>query len=305
MSANKHSNIHNHQHNHEINGQNLLFASILNLFITLIEFAGGLFSGSYALLSDALHNLSDTISVFIAYLSNKIGKRKPTEAKTFGFKRIEIIAALVNGIIMVVVCIYLIAGAIKRFQHPQLINTSMMVIIAAIGVLANFIAMAILFNDRENNLNIKSAYLHLMADTLSSVIVLVGGIVIYFYKIYWVDPILTIVISFFILKETWNVLYEAYLILLQATPTELDLNLVKLKIESFTEIENVHHVHAWKLDENNIHFECHIDLKDDCRISQTDEILFKLKKILKSEFNVAHTTFQFEYNSCNDKAMIH
>ncbi len=301
MSANKHS----HNHNHEINGQNLLFASILNLFITLIEFAGGLFSGSYALLSDALHNLSDTISVFIAYLSHKIAKRKPTEAKTFGFKRIEIIAALVNGIIMVVVCIYLIAGAIKRFRHPQLINTSMMVIIAAIGVLANFIAMAILFNDRENNLNIKSAYLHLMADTLSSVIVLVGGIVIYFYKIYWVDPILTIVISFFILKETWNVLYEAYLILLQATPTELDLNLVKLKIESFTEIENVHHVHAWKLDENNIHFECHIDLKDDCRISQTDEILFKLKKILKSEFNVAHTTFQFEYNSCNDKAMIH
>ncbi len=310
MSTHNHSHQskrHNHHHNDnkEVNGNNLLIASFLNFLITFIQLTGGLLSGSYSLLSDALHNLGDSVSIFVAYLSNKISKRKATSSRTFGFRRLEIIVALINSLAMIVICIYLFAGAIERLQHPHKINAALMVIIAAIGLLANFIAMAFLINDKDKNLNVKSAYLHLLGDTLSSIAVLLGGIMIYFYKIYWLDPVLTFIIGAYIIKETWDILKQAYLILLQATPSVLNLDLIKKTIESEDEVDNVHHVHAWKLDDVNIHFECHIDLKKDFKISETEKVLHNLKKTLHDKFKIAHTTIQFEYNSCNDKSMIH
>jgi cobalt-zinc-cadmium efflux system protein len=153
-------------------------------------------------------------------------------------------------------------------------------------------------------LNVKAAYTHLLADTLSSFAVIIGGILIFYYKIYWIDPILTFLIGIYIFRETWFILKQAYLILIQATPNTLDLTKVKTSIETFKEIDNVHHVHAWKLDDSQIHFECHIDLKENIRISETEEILFKIKTLLKEEFSIAHTTVQFEYNCCDDKSVI-
>jgi len=294
----------NRHHHTGIKSENLLVAIFLNFTITIVEIYGGIVSNSYALLSDAMHNFGDTIAIFLAYLSNKISKRSPTLAKTFGFKRIEILAALINGIALIVICIFLLYGAFLRLKNPTPINGLMMVVVAIIGLVANFAAMALLKNDKEKNLNIKAAYLHLLADTLSSVAVIAGGILIFFFKIFWLDPIITLIISIYILKEAWYILKQSYLILLQATPDDLDLTKVKSAIETMQEIENVHHIHAWKLNDTQNHFECHVDLKHDYKISETEEILFKIKQLLKDDYNVIHTTIQFEYNSCDDKSII-
>lgn len=300
-----HSHKHNHKHHHHSTSDNLLVATVLNFVITLVEIAGGIISNSFALLSDALHNFGDALAIFLAYLSNKISKKTPTPAKTFGFKRVEILAAMINGIAMLVICIYLIIEAIHRFQHPEKINGLVMIVVASIGLLGNFIAMSFLKHDKEKNLNIKAAYIHLLGDTLSSVVVIAGGIFIYFFKIYWLDPVLTFIISIYILKETWFVLKQAYLILLQATPPEIDLEHIRSAIEVFPEVENIHHVHVWKLNDSQIHFECHIDLRENYRISETEAILYKIKNILKEDFSINHTTIQFEFNCCNDKSMIY
>ena len=304
MHSNNSKNIIHHHHQGNIKPENLLIAIFLNFAITIVEIIGGILSNSYALLSDSMHNFGDTIAIFLAYLSNKISRRTPTLSKTFGFKRIEIIAALINGIALIVICVILLYGAIIRLKYPTPINGFMMIVIAIIALLANFIAMALLKRDREKNLNIKAAYLHLLVDTFSSGTVVLGGILIFFYKIYWLDPILTFVISIYILKEAWYILKQAYLILIQATPNDLDLNKVKLAIEAMIEIENVHHIHAWKLNDTQNHFECHVDLKNDYKISETEEILFKIKQLLKDYFNIVHTTIQFEYNCCDDKSII-
>jgi cobalt-zinc-cadmium efflux system protein len=294
-----------HQHRHkEVKTENLLIAVFLNLAITVVEIVGGIFSNSYALISDAIHNFSDSIAIFLAYISGKISKRKPTLKRTFGFKRIEIFAALLNGLALLIVCAFLIAGAISKFNHPTPIKGSMMILVAVIGLMANFIAMALLKEDKDKNINVKAAYLHLVVDTLSSVAVIVGGFLIFLYKIYWIDPIITIIISVYVLKEAWQIIKEAFLIFLQATPAGLDLNDVKTAIEGLPEIDNVHHIHAWKLNDIQSHFECHIDLKKDYHLSETSSVLYKIKKLLKDRFNIEHTTIQFEYNCCADKSAI-
>lgn len=304
---------HGHNHNHaastKSNGRqtnrSLLLATFLNALITIVEIAGGILSNSFALLSDALHNFSDTIAVFLAYIANKISQRKPTIQKTFGFRRVEILAAMLNGIVLIVICIFIFIEAWHRLKNPEPINGLIMTIVAIIGLIANFIAMAFLQPHKNNNLNVKAAYLHLIGDTLSSVVVVIGGIVIYWFHILWLDPVLTFIIGLYILKETWDIIKQAYLILLQATPPELDLDLLKTELEALPEVENIHHVHAWKLNDSRIHFECHIDLKQDFLVSETEKILFKIKDLLKDEFSIEHTTIQFEYNCCNDKSMIY
>lgn len=300
----EHNHHHNHNHN-EVKTENLLVAALLNLTITVIEIAGGLIANSFGLLSDALHNFGDTIAILLAYLSNKISKRTPTLNKTFGFKRVEILTAMINGIAITVICLFLFYHAIERIRnHFPHANGLLMVIIGVIGLMANFIAMAFLNRDKDINLNVRAAYLHMLSDTLSSVSVIIGGVLIYYFKIYWLDPVLTFIIGIYIFRETWYILKQSYLILIQATPKELDLKKVKSAIENFTEIENVHHIHAWKLNDTQIHFECHVDLKNDLRISDTGEILFNIKQVLKNDFNIEHTTVQFEYNCCEDKSII-
>jgi cobalt-zinc-cadmium efflux system protein len=299
-----------HHHNHSHHSKNdsshkLLMATFLNFAITAVEIAGGIMSNSIALLSDALHNFGDGIAVFLAYLANKISTRKPTKEKTFGFKRVEILAALINSSLLFAICVFLFYEAYRRLINPEPIDGALMMVVAFIGLIANVVAMSLMKKDAGQNINIKAAYLHLMGDTLSSVAVLVGGVLIYFFHIYWIDPVITFIVGIYIMKETWLILKQAYLILLQATPQGLDLSLVKQRLELVNEIENVHHIHAWNLDDRQIHFECHVDLKHDYKISETEKIIDQVKTVLKDEFSIAHTTIQFEYNCCNDKSMIY
>ncbi len=213
-----HHHGHHSYHSNGKIGRNLLLATLLNLIITLFEIAGGIFSNSYALLSDAIHNLGDTVAMALAYFSHRLSTKVATPKQTFGFKRVEIIAAFLNGISMLVIVIYIIKEAWERLYNPAPIHGPSMIIVATIGLIANLLAVSFLQHHRKENINVRAAYIHLLGDTFSSVIVVLGGIVIYRFQILWLDPLLAILISIYILKETFAIIRQAYLILVQATP---------------------------------------------------------------------------------------
>ncbi len=293
------------EHNHDLNATKLLVSALLNVIITIAEIIGGLISNSLALISDALHNLGDSIAVFIAYIAHIISKKDYTDKKTFGYKRIEILAALLNAIILVVIVIFLIIEAIRRFQNPEPIKGLIMFVVAVIGLLANLFAVILISKESKKNINIKAAYLHLFGDTISSVAVILGAVFIYFLGVYWIDPLITILIGIYLLKETYSVLKSVVDILMQGTPKNLDLKKVKHVIEQLPEVDNIHHIHAWNLNDREIHFECHVDLVKDSKVSDTERIRNKIHEILLNKFHISHVTVQYEFNSCDNKNMIH
>jgi|WetSurSiteA1Bulk_404760.scaffolds.fasta_scaffold00483_6 cobalt-zinc-cadmium efflux system protein len=303
---------HNHHHNHhyDLTGQdrtqkNLLVSTLLNLTVAVAEVIGGVISNSLALISDALHNLGDTAALFIAYLANLISKRDHNHKKTFGYKRIEILSALFNAIVLVVIIVYLFIEAYHRLRNPEPVRGRIMLIVAIIGFLANLFSVILLRRHTGKNINVRAAYLHLLGDTVSSVVVIITAVIIYFFDLYWIDPLVTFLLGIYLLKETFSILKEAVDILMQATPQGLNLLEVKTALESIPEIDNIHHVHAWNLNDQDIHFECHIDLKSDLKISETETLKTLIHGILKNKFNINHVTIQYEYNCCEDKNMIH
>jgi cobalt-zinc-cadmium efflux system protein len=303
---------HPHPHNHRQDlsgnahsGKNLLISILLNLTVSIAEVIGGLISNSLALISDALHNLGDTFALFIAYIAALISRKTLSPKKTFGYKRIEILAALFNAVILVVIIVFLFIESFKRLANPESIKGLIMLIVAVIGFSANLISVILLKKHSGKNINIRAAYLHLLGDTVSSVMVILSGILIYFFNLFWIDPLVTILLGLYLLKETYMILKEAVDILMQATPEGLDLLQVKTALEAIPEIDNIHHVHAWNLNDQDIHFECHIDLKSDIRVSETEMIKDNIHEILLNKFNINHVTIQYEYNCCEDKNMIH
>jgi cobalt-zinc-cadmium efflux system protein len=301
----KDENSYVHSDHHSSEGKNLIIAFFLNLIITIVEIIGGLLSNSLALLSDAIHNLGDTFAVMLAYIANRISQKDATEKKTFGYKRIEILAALLNAVILIVITVFLFIEAYHRLFAPEPIKGRLMLVIAVIGLIANLVAVLILKKNTHSNINIRAAYLHLLGDTISSIAVILGAILISFFKIYWIDPLITIIIGAYILKEAFSILKEALDILMQSTPTTVDITDIVEAIQKSDEVDNVHHVHSWKLDDKQIHFECHVDLNKDLLISETDTLRLEIEKLLKNKFGISHVTIQFEYNCCGDKDIIH
>ncbi len=294
-----------HQHNyHEINSRNIVISIVLNAVITIAEFIGGILSNSLALLSDAVHNLSDTTAMFISWLALRIGKKRSNPSKTFGYKRIEIIAAFINGSVLLVISFYLFWEAYKRFVEPEPIKENLMFIVATIGLLANLISMLLLRKDSGKNLNIKAAYWHLLGDTLSSVGVIIGSLLILWLEITWVDPLLTIIIGIMILRGTWQIVKEAFNILMEASPENLNIHEIKSRLETHPEIANIHHIHSWKVSDESVHFQCHADLKSNLSMQDADSIRRDLEAILLKEFEIDHVTIQMEYDSCHDKGAI-
>jgi cobalt-zinc-cadmium efflux system protein len=294
----------NHHHHQAVDERHLLAATMLNLVITVIEIAGSILSGSIALLSDALHNLSDTFATFIAYLATLIGKRIANPKKTFGYKRIEILSALLNAVILLVVSIFLIKEAYERLHDPRPVNSMVMMVVAMIGLLANLYAVVILKKDAHKSINVKAAYVHLLGDTFSSVLVLVGGLLIQFRQIYWVDPLITVLISLYIIREAFVILRESVNILMQSAPGHLDLMMIQKRVEKFRDVSNMHHLHAWMLTDQEIHLEAHVELKQDLKLSQVTGIRQEIEEMLKQEFRIGHVTLQFEFDTDHSPVLI-
>lgn len=286
------------------NKRNIIISIVLNFAITIAEFIGGILSNSLALLSDALHNLSDTFAIFISYIALIVGEKGYTKKNTFGYKRVEILAALLNAVVLIVISLYLFYEAYQRFIEPEPVKGSTMLIVATIGLVANLVSVILLHRDSKKSLNIKAAFIHLIGDTLSSVGVIIASLLIYFYGIFWVDPLLTLIIGIFILRSTYGILKETIEILMQATPDEIDIRQIQEHLERNSRVENIHHIHVWRLSDNQVHFECHADLSRNYSIEQADEIRKELEKMLKTHFQIDHITIQMEYHACNDKSPI-
>ena len=296
---------HTHHHHLKVNEKNLLTVTFLNLVITIVEIAGGLLSGSLALLSDALHNLSDTFATFIAYLATLIGKREANHKKTFGYKRLEILAALINAVILIVMSAFLIREAWHRLQDPAPINSMIMLVVGMIGLLANLYAVLILRKDAGRSINVRAAYVHLIGDSLSSVVVILGSVAIRLFKIEWVDPVITVIISIYIIRSGFVILKQSVNILMQSAPDNLDLSQIKLRVEQEQQVLNIHHIHAWMLTDNEVHLEAHVELENDLKLSQVKQIQGRIEKLLRKDFGIVHITLQFEFGTNHSSSLIH
>src|ERR1039457_3716553 len=294
----------NHSHHHENSSGRLFFSILLNGLITLVEIVGGIFSNSLALISDAIHNLSDTFALILAWLANNVSGRKPNARRTFGYKRFEILSAFINASVLSAISIYLVYEAILRFIHPEPVRSGLMLIIAVIGLGANLVSMLFLHRDSNKSLNIKAAYVHLFGDTLSSVAVIGGAILIYYTKVLWIDPLLTLIISIVIIIQAYKILRESVDILMQSTPENLNLDEIKILLEKHPMIKNIHHVHCWRLQDHDILFEVHIETSEDLLLSESSKLLKEVEYILRQKFHITHTTLQMEFDVCGDKAMI-
>jgi cobalt-zinc-cadmium efflux system protein len=295
---------HSHTHHHQAKGKNLLISIVLNIVITVAQVIGGIISGSLALLSDALHNFSDVLSLIISYTANLAVKKQASKKRTFGYKRAEIMAAFVNSATLIVVALILIKEAIERFINPQDIESNIVIWLALLGILANGFSVLLIKKDSEHNMNIKSAYLHLITDMLASVAVLIGGILMKLYEIYWIDPLLTIIIAGYLIYMGYDLLKSSTKVLMLFTPETIEVEEIVKTISKTGPIKNVHHVHIWQLNEHEVHLEAHIDFNENITLKEFDKILGNIEEEVFHNFGINHVSIQPEFDKCDSKKII-
>jgi len=298
-----HSHIHSHDHKHT-KERNLLISILLNILITAAQVIGGVISGSLSLLSDALHNFSDVLSLVVSYVASKLAKQKASIHRTFGYKRAEILAAFINASTLVIVAILLIIEAIKRFQHPEIIESGLVIWLSLIAIIANGLSVLLLKKDSDKNINIKSAYLHLFTDMLASVAVLIGGLLMKYYQLYWVDSILTLLIALYLILVGYQLLKTSTKILMLFTPEHIDIKDVVRVVNKLPKVNRLHHIHIWGLNDDEYHLEAHLDFSEDITLTEFDEILNQIETILQDEFQINHVTIQPEFNKKDPKEII-
>jgi cobalt-zinc-cadmium efflux system protein len=281
----------------------LFVTMMLNFLITVVEVIGGLLSGSLSLISDALHNFSDGIAIIISYIAIRLGKHPQTYKYTFGLKRAEILAAVFNAGTLIAICIYLFKESYERFVSPQHIEGGLMIVVAGFGLIANVVGTLLLKKGSKDNINIRSAYLHLFGDAISSAAVIIGGICIQLFRVYWVDPLLTVLISVYILIRSIEIVKESINVLMMGAPESVSIENIQKDLENIAGIKNIHHVHVWRLGEHDIHFEAHIDV-DDMRVSQTTSLCTFVEEKLKQNHGITHITLQFETDKCDSKSLV-
>jgi cobalt-zinc-cadmium efflux system protein len=299
------SHTHNHAHNHgELKGRNLLISIFLNILITAAQVVGGIVSGSLALLSDALHNFSDVLSLVVSYIANRLAKKQASLHKTFGYKRAEILAAFVNASTLIIVAVLLIIEAIQRFQNPQEIESNLVIWLSFLGIVANGLSVLLLKKDAESNMNMKSAYLHLFTDMLASIAVLVGGLLMKYYQVFWVDSVLTLVIALYLIWVGIDLLKTSTKVLMLFTPESIPIQEIVGEIQKNKSVKNVHHIHVWQLNEDEVHFEAHVDFEEDITLTQFDVILTEIEALLFHKFKINHVNIQPEFGKCDAKDVI-
>ncbi len=293
-----------HHHHHHVSGKNLLITIILNIIITLSQIVGGIFSGSLALLSDAMHNFSDVLSLVIAYVANRFAARPSSPSKTFGYKRAEILATLFNASVLLGIGIFLIIESFHKFYHPEIVNSIWVIGLGALSILLNAVSVLLVKDDADNNMNIKAAYLHLLSDVMTSIAVVIGGILMYYYQLFWVDPVVSLIIAIYLIWASFGLIKESAAILMQFAPKSINIDELVSRVKEEVKIENIHHIHLWRLDDHHIHLEAHLDFTENITIEESNKTVDKLEKSLHEKFNIEHTTFQCEFNREDDKSII-
>lgn len=276
----------------------LVFAIFLNMLIVLLQVFYGFLSNSISLLTDAVHNLQDVVSLIIALIAVILIQRLPTKEMTFGFLRSEALAGFVNSIFLMVAIIVIVFFAIKRLLNPQEIEGIYVMIFGILGFVINLISAKILVqhihdNHHHEDLNIKAAYLHLLSDAGISLGVFIGGVLIYLYQIYWVDPLFAIAFSLYILKENTSVIKKSYKILMEAVPEHISLeDILKGLKSNFPQIKEVHDIHVWSLSSRDLYVSAHVVVNQQM-ITSYDTLLEQLERFFK-DLGIEHITIQIE-----------
>ncbi|MDD4051845.1 MAG: cation diffusion facilitator family transporter [candidate division Zixibacteria bacterium] len=292
---------HDHRHNH--GARRLGWTILLNVGITAAEVVGGVVSGSLALLSDAGHNFSDVIALVLAYFGAWGSNLPPTKRSTYGFKRLEVVTAFINALTLVAIALFITYEALNRYSHPVPIHAPVMLIVATIGLLGNLLSVWMLSHDRNRTINTRAAYLHMLYDAVSSVAVIIGGVIILFSGWYLLDLILSVVIAMMILWSGLDVLKEAGGIFMESVPRGIDIDEVSRSILAVPGVADVHHLHIWSISSDQTALSCHIALTE----SKTDDfpsVIRAIHAMLKDKHGIEHATIQPEGDLCPEQPLI-
>ncbi len=276
----------------------LLIAFSITALMMVAEIIGGLLSNSLALLSDAGHMFIDNLALLLSFFAMKFATLPATEKKTFGFFRLEILAALINGITLVLISLYIIYEAYFRIIHPQPVHGTLMLVVAAIGLAVNVLGAIVLMKHRDINLNMRGAFLHIVGDALVSVGVIIGGIIILSTEWYLIDPILSIVISLVIIYGAWALVKESVDILLESAPSHIDTAAVAAEIGKVRGVREAYHIHLWTITSGVYALSAHV-LIDDQLVSRSRDVLDEIRSLLSEKFKVLHSTIQLECEKCD------
>ena len=285
---------HHHHHSKDDSDSSLIVAVSINILLTVFQIVGGIISGSLALIADALHNLSDAASLGIAIFARKISRKPADQSKTFGYKRAEVVAALINLTILVIISLYLLYEAIWRFFDPVSISGWVIVIVAGVALVIDMITALITLRLSKNNMNMKAAFLHNLSDALASLAVIVAGSLIILYQWFWVDTLLTLLLSLFILYQGLAMLPKTIHLLMEGAPEDIDFDAINKSLLSLEGVDDIHHVHVWSLDEETIALEAHVVANIET-FDEMESIKNIIKKKLSDEFNIKHSTLEFEH----------
>ncbi len=296
MSSHSHHH-HNHQNSDFSEGmeKRLWWAVGANMLLTAAQVAGGLVSGSLSLIADALHNFSDAASLLIALVAIRIGRKPPDEFKSFGYKRAETVAALINLTTLILIGLYLLIEACKRFYSPEPVEGWTVVLVAGVALLVDVLTAALTYAGSKRSMNIKAAFLHNLTDALASVGVILTGALIIWYGWLWTDAAMTLLIAAYVLWQSFSEMPKVIHLLMEGTPEGLEIGQVATAMEGMGGVKNVHHVHIWQLDEQRNALEAHVVLE---RGDQLDGVKKALKALLLENFDISHSTLEFEHNDC-------
>lgn len=286
---------HHHHVTSELKSSRLIWAILINVALTFAQIIGGVLSGSLALIADALHNLSDAISLVIALIAQKISVKEHDAFMTFGYKRAEVIAAFTNLITLVLVGFYLIYEALWRLNEPQVIEGWMVIIVASVALVVDVITAFLTYSVSKDSMNIRVAFLHNVSDALASLAVIIAGILILKYQWYFVDTLLTLLIASYVLYQAYSMLPSVINILMQGAPKDVQTEGVLKTMQETEGVVNVHHLHLWQLDEHFNALEAHVVLEN---VDNLEKVKKELKSKLELTYSISHSCIEFEDSHC-------
>lgn len=299
------SRSHTHTHFGDVAQQaagRLLLSLLLTMVFVVIEAGAGFFANSLALLTDAAHNLTDVIALGLSWFAIRLTSQPANARKTYGYHRAGILAALINSTTLVLISIGIFYEAYRRFSSPPEVKSGVMVIVGLIAVVINVVTVLLVRRGSEDDLNLRSAFIHLMGDVASTIGTVIAGVIIFFTHAEWLDPLISVLIGLLIIYSAWGILRETVNILLEGTPRDVDLDTMVDDIEKVDGVQGVHDLHVWSLTRNLRTMSAHI-LTDDLPISAGAEIQRRINEILLQRYNVAHATLQLECVDCEPDSL--
>lgn len=285
-----------HTHKTEAKDGSIKFGLVLNSMYTIVEFGFGIFTGSLALIADATHNLTDTFTLTVSYLANRISKREANESKTFGYGRATILAALLNASVMLAVAGFITFEAIRRLQHPVEVEGGIVAMVASVGIIVNG-SIAYVLSKNRKDLNMRSAFIDMAFDALSSLGAVIAGLIMLFTGVQYVDSIVGLLIAALLLYNTLKILKEAVQILLEGTPKDLDITAITQAIKDTDKVLSVDDMHVWAIRSGYNSLSCHITI-DEKELKDSRNIVETVKAKLRNEYDIQHATIEVELEDC-------